>query len=203
VVTCGVAERHDVIIDFSKYLAGDKVYLLNRAEQTDGRGPTGKLLTPGVPLVEFRVTPFDRVDVSRIPATLRTPPPIDVTQVVTTRTWEFDRSHGGWTVNGKFFDVNKVRASIKCSTREIWTLKNGGGGWSHPVHIHFEEFRTLSRNGRPPSRYEDRKDVAVLGPDDEVQVYLHFRDFLGRYPMHCHNVVHEDHAMMIRWDIVP
>jgi hypothetical protein len=21
--------------------------------------------------------------------------------------------------------------------------------------------------------------------------------------MHCHNVVHEDHAMMIRWDIVP
>jgi FtsP/CotA-like multicopper oxidase with cupredoxin domain len=24
----------------------------------------------------------------------------------------------------------------------------------------------------------------------------------GRYPMHCHNVVHEDHAMMVRWDIV-
>jgi hypothetical protein len=21
--------------------------------------------------------------------------------------------------------------------------------------------------------------------------------------MHCHNVVHEDHAMMIRWDILP
>jgi hypothetical protein len=20
--------------------------------------------------------------------------------------------------------------------------------------------------------------------------------------MHCHNVVHEDHAMMIRWDVV-
>jgi hypothetical protein len=27
-------------------------------------------------------------------------------------------------------------------------------------------------------------------------------DFLGKYVMHCHNVVHEDHAMMIRWDIV-
>jgi FtsP/CotA-like multicopper oxidase with cupredoxin domain len=24
----------------------------------------------------------------------------------------------------------------------------------------------------------------------------------NRYVMHCHNVVHEDHAMMIRWDIV-
>jgi len=29
-----------------------------------------------------------------------------------------------------------------------------------------------------------------------------FRDFLGRYVMHCHNVVHEDHAMMIRFDLV-
>ena len=29
-----------------------------------------------------------------------------------------------------------------------------------------------------------------------------WRDFLGKYVMHCHNVVHEDHGMMIRWDIV-
>ena len=63
--------------------------------------------------------------------------------------------------------------------------------------------RTLSRNGRKPAAYEDRKTLAVLGPNEQVQVLFHFRDFLGRYPMHCHNVVHEDHAMMIRFDIVP
>jgi FtsP/CotA-like multicopper oxidase with cupredoxin domain len=203
VVTCGVAERHDVIIDFSKYLVGDKVYLMNRAEQTDGRGPTGELLTPGDPLVEFRVTSFDKNDVSQIPSTLRTPPPLDLSHVAATRTWEFNRSNGGWQVNGKFFEVNDIRAHVKCNTREIWTLKNGGGGWSHPVHIHFEEYRTLSRNGRTPQAFEDRKDVAVLGPGEEVQVCFQFRDFLGRYPMHCHNVVHEDHAMMIRFDIEP
>ena len=46
-----------------------------------------------------------------------------------------------------------------------------------------------------------RKDVVRLQGNEEVRIFLRFRDFLGRYPMHCHNVVHEDHAMMLRWDI--
>jgi len=204
VVTLAVSERHDVIIDFSKYLVGDRVYLMNRAEQTDGRGPTGKLLTPGDPLVEFRVTSFDRTDVSQIPSTLRIPPPIRVDQVVKTRDWEFNRGNGQWTVNGKIFREDEIRASVKCNTREIWNIKNGGGGWSHPIHIHYEEFRTLLRNGQPPQAFEaGRKDVSVLGPGDQTQVLFNFRDFHGKYVMHCHNVVHEDHAMMIRFDIVP
>jgi FtsP/CotA-like multicopper oxidase with cupredoxin domain len=32
---------------------------------------------------------------------------------------------------------------------------------------------------------------------------LRFSDFVGKYIMHCHNTVHEDHAMMVRWDVVP
>src|SRR5262249_26997728 len=51
----GVAERADIVIDFSNYQQGDEVYLVNRAEQDDGRGPSGKLLTPGTPLVKFIV----------------------------------------------------------------------------------------------------------------------------------------------------
>jgi FtsP/CotA-like multicopper oxidase with cupredoxin domain len=204
VVTCGVAERHDVIIDFSKYAFGDKVYLMNRAEQTDGRGPTSKLLTPGDPLIEFRVKkPLKAPDRSQIKDVLRLPPPMDLSKVVQTRTWEFNRSGGGWTVNGKIFRESEARASVKCNTREVWIFKNGGGGWAHPIHPHMEEFRTLSRNGGTPPAYEDRKDVAVLLGGEEVRVYLHFRDFLGKYVMHCHNVIHEDHSMMIRFDIVP
>ena len=48
-----------------------------------------------------------------------------------------------------------------------------------------------------------RRDVALLLPDWEVTVFMRWKDFLGKHVMHCHNVVHEDHAMMIRWDIVP
>jgi len=47
-----------------------------------------------------------------------------------------------------------------------------------------------------------RRDVANLLPGDEVKLFMRWKDFLGKHVMHCHNVVHEDHAMMIRWDIV-
>src|SRR5690348_18146641 len=40
-----------------------------------------------------------------------------------------------------------------------------------------------------------------LGENDDVTLYFPFRDFTGRYPMHCHNIIHEDHAMMLRFDI--
>ena len=40
-----------------------------------------------------------------------------------------------------------------------------------------------------------------LQTNDETRLFMRFRDMKGRYVMHCHNVVHEDHAMMIRWDI--
>ena len=47
-----------------------------------------------------------------------------------------------------------------------------------------------------------RKDVIPLAANEEVRIFMRFRDMKGRYVMHCHNVVHEDHAMMVRWDIV-
>jgi FtsP/CotA-like multicopper oxidase with cupredoxin domain len=45
----------------------------------------------------------------------------------------------------------------------------------------------------------------VIGTDNigEVRVLVQFRDFQGDYPLHCHNNLHEDHAMMVRWQVVP
>ena len=201
-VRISVAERVDVIIDFSNFHIGDQIFLLNRLEQDDGRGPKEDLLNPGTPILRFDVD-RDAPDPSQVPATLRPLPPIDLGQVARTRRWEFKRHQGAWAVNNKFFDVNEVRATPEQGTAEIWVLKNGGGGWSHPIHIHLEEFQILSRNGHPPAPVEvARKDVVELGPGDEVEVFMRFRDFLGKYPAHCHNTVHEDHAMMFRWDVV-
>ena len=98
-----------------------------------------------------------------------------------------------------------TRSAVPENTPEVWTLKNGGGGWSHPIHIHLEEYRLLKRNGQsiaPDSPEIGRKDTVELKPGDEVQVFLQFRDWLNYYPMHCHNVVHEDHAMMTLWEVV-
>ena len=202
-VRLGVANRMDVIIDFSKYKIGGKLFLENRLVQEDGADPTGELRNPGTQILRFDVD-RDAPDHSQVPSTLRPLPDIDLSQVVRTRRWVFGDDNGGWTINGKFFNVNEVRAAAKQGTAEIGVLKNDGGGRSHPIHIHFEEFQILSRNGQPPPPHEvSRKDVVILGPDDEVRVFFRFRDFLGRYPMHCHNIVHEDHSMMLRWDVVP
>jgi FtsP/CotA-like multicopper oxidase with cupredoxin domain len=90
---------------------------------------------------------------------------------------------------------------VKRNTAEIWKL-DGGFNWSHPIHIHFEEHQVLKRNGQTPTLIErGRKDVIRLGENDDVEIYFRFRDFTGRYPMHCHNTIHEDHAMMLRFDI--
>ena len=74
----------------------------------------------------------------------------------------------------------------------------------HPIHVHFEEFQMLRRNGKvigPGNVEYSRKDVNRLQHGELNQVFFRFRDFEGRYPMHCHNTLHEDNAMMVRWEI--
>ncbi len=65
--------------------------------------------------------------------------------------------------------------------------------WTHPIHIHFEEFRALTRNGAaPPPLETGRKDVLNLPPETEAEVFIRFRDFRGKYQLHCHRMNHED-----------
>ena len=198
------AERADIVIDFSKYPVGASLFLVNRLLQTDGRGPKETLTSGGPQVLRFDIDSDPlRTDNSQVPARLREQPPINLNDVVKTRVWEFDRNNSTWSVNGKLFDVYKPAAQIKRGTAEIWVFK-GKGGWWHPIHVHATEGRILSRNGKaPPVHERGRKDVYPLGEGEEIRVYLRFTDFLGKYIMHCHNTVHEDHAMMVRWDVVP
>ena len=206
----GVAERVDVIIDFSQF-AGKTIYLENRLEQQDGTGPTGDILPAGRGnlllqiIVDLPAVADNSVDPATHPQFYSLPSTTPAPRV--TRTFEFDNSNGGWTINDRFMDCNEPRFTVQQNTVEHWILINSSGGWQHPIHIHFEEFQILSINGhRPPTSplvQTGRKDVVRLEFDTTVELFFRFRDFLGRYPMHCHNTVHEDHAMMLRWDIAP
>lgn len=205
-----VANRVDAVIDFSKYEAGDRVRLVNVLQsRTDGAGPTGYIienLTDEDGVIEFRPRPGDVEDPSRIPEYMRSLPTIDMSEVKRERLFVFDYDNGLWTVNGRLMDPNRVDVEIEQGSAEIWTFRSSGKSWAHPVHTHFEEFQIIEKNGRPirdGDVLKARKDVVQLGPMDEVVFFSRWRDFLGKHVMHCHNVVHEDHAMMIRWDIVP
>jgi FtsP/CotA-like multicopper oxidase with cupredoxin domain len=111
------------------------------------------------------------------------------------------RTDNGPMLNASF---GRVSAAPAFGTREVWTLQNGGGGWDHPIHIHFEEGQILARNGSAsnvPAWEKGRKDVYRLRPGGSVTLTMQFRDWGGMFMEHCHNTVHEDNAMLVRWEI--
>ena len=209
----GVAERFDLIIDFSKFKAGTEIFMTNRAEQDNGRGPTGKLLATGNDALKFIVeaarpglTDASTKIVNGTP--LRPlPDPVVVTAATKTKEWVWGRGNGGWVSNGVTFDRFNAPYEVKEGTGEVWIHKNGGGSWSHPLHVHYEEGRILNYNGAaqpdPTAPTQTgRKDVYRIDPSATITTAMRFRDYKGIYPMHCHNVVHEDHGMMAMWKIV-
>ena len=203
-----VANRVDVILDFSEYEPGDRIYMVNHLEMIPtGEGPSGRYIETRDEnkMLQFRVLPGDVYDPSEIPRKFRGQPDIDFTEVRRERLFTFDYDNGLFTIDGKLMDANRVDAAIEKGTAEIWTLRNEGASWGHPIHTHFEEFQIFEINGKPiePMSFKDaKKDVVQLKPGEELKLFGRWRDFVGKYVMHCHNVVHEDHAMMIRWDIV-
>ena len=58
-----------------------------------------------------------------------------------------------------------------------------------------------SPGGHPDDK--SREDLIALDPSESVIIYRGFRDFVGPYVAHCHNLLHEDHAIMFGWTIVP
>ena len=208
-IQVGVAERIDVIVDFTNATTGSRIYLQNRLPQTKGEGPDGTGSASGAvtDIVEFRVQGNPpQADQSLVPTTLIPNPVLPAS--FKTRSFDFDKDRGGlWVINDELFDPNVISFQVKQNKTETWNLDGHSRDWSHPVHIHFEEFQVLKRDGSsslvaPNER--GRKDVVAIGNFHlSAQIRMQFRDWLGHYPMHCHNTVHEDHAMMLRWEIIP
>ena len=212
-VRIGVAERVEVIVDFRPF-AGKSIYLENRLNQVNGQGPivgtecgVPEIVAPGQGnlLLRFDVDSALVRDDSLPPSRMQFYQLPQIVAPRVTRTFKFDRLNGQWSINGQFMDCNTIRFNVQQNSVENWILANLSGDWTHPIHIHLEEHQILSRNRVPPplAVEHSRKDVSRLHPNERVRLFFRFRDFHGRYPLHCHNVVHEDHAMMLRWEIVP
>jgi spore coat protein A len=208
-ILLAMAQRADVIVDFSG-ASGSEVFLENILVQDSGRGPGGDLRkpdvrVPGVPLVKFIVDlPLGDEREATIQAGQEVRPHSRIlpNEIKATRTFEFNRSNGAWQINSRFFDPNRTDASPVLGTAERWILKNGGGGWWHPIHIHDEAHQVVSFNGRPvPPDQQFKSDTTLLGPGDQAEVFMRFREFRGRYVFHCHNIEHEDMRMMGRFDV--
>ena len=246
----GIAERYDIVVDFSRFRVGDRLHLVDRLKQTSGNKPDGAVSLAQAlqgdkndpvlgAILQFRVvSQLESVDapgkilrstdpdLSVVPAVLTQQIPI-VTPV-RTRLVEFGRSGNGdsrdpvtgqctpdcsevvfnfpWTIriNGQeahSMNANRVSLVIpKSGEIEHWTYVNGGGGWDHPIHLHFEEGITMNRGSAPIPATERlvRKDVWRLRPGGQVQFQVQFGEYGGSYVNHCHNTVHEDFALLMR-----
>jgi hypothetical protein len=210
----GIAERYDIVIDFSRYAVGQKVYMVNLTEQTNGKKPdkdlslsdalAGKSNDPVVgKFLEFRVVRRPATpDLSQVPATL-IPNPV-LPAVSRTRTFEWGRGAqqttsgptagtGPWGVktdNGAMLDADygRISAMPRFGTTEQWVLKNGGGGWDHPIHIHFEE-------GQGPGPQRQRLERTSLGERPQGRVpsaplrHRHDRHAVPRLGRHVHGAL--------------
>jgi spore coat protein A len=199
-IPLAMAERTEVIVDFSGYPLGTQIVLNN----VGGEGPKSEIM-------RFDVTREEH-DGNSIPEKLGDWEPLDPKLAVRTREIEFGISMEFnihpliWTINGKKFNPNASLAQVEYGQVEIWHLKNrkfGSLEKLHPVHVHLVNFQILERNGGPPKPWERGwKDTVSLGKGEEVKIIMKFDGHRGRYLMHCHNLEHEDHNMMARFDVV-
>jgi FtsP/CotA-like multicopper oxidase with cupredoxin domain len=200
-ILLGPAQRADVLVDF-RGKAGTNV-LLQSIPRTGGRpGATGSRTAV---LMQFRVRgthPKQHVHVPRRLAHiehLRLPKRV-------AKSWTFGVSkdkHGRyWSINGKRFDPRRVDHRVRLGTVEKWRIRNTSDR-THYVHLHEEEWLTISRDGkRPPPWERGYEDTWKLDPGESVVVAARFTDFTGDFMIHCHMLDHEDAGMMATWRVV-
>jgi len=216
------ASRNEHVIDFSQFESGEVLYLTNILEMPTGRKPKFAVgISPDdrvykVPLVKIVIGgPPPEADNSVMPKpgdTLRPMPVIpDAAGLAALPHAEFILKQTGtlgieerWVINELPFDPLVPLYTVTRGQPEVWTTTNGGGGWVHPMHMHQEEHAVIARQGSENPHPDDtgKSDTVNLDSNESVTFYRNFRTFTGRYVAHCHQLEHEDHAMMFGWEIV-
>src|SRR6478735_2523369 len=196
----GPAQRADVVVDF-RGQRGENV-LLSTIPRSDDVVGTG---SRSAAIMQFRVRGHAHQR-AQVPDHLRPAPKFDVPTKVA-MTWTFDLTdhgdHGSfWSINGQMFDPERVDHRVRLGAVERWRLRNTSD-MTHYVHLHEEQWQTISRNGeRPPPWERGLEDTWRLDPGETVEVAARFTDYPGIFMVHCHMLDHEDHGMMAQFEVV-
>lgn len=220
-----VASRADVIVDFSQFPDGSSVYFIDDAPQFVGVSTADP--APGL-AIENVAARFDVVepeswfppDTPPVPSQLTQYPDPIVPDDFFQWDFTFDPTVSPpFRINGEVFDHNRIDHAVLKGSSEEWIIANDviASRWTHPVHVHLEEGRIMSRTVAIRDENDEiieledvpllpeekgRRDIYNVRGDERMTIRLRFRDFVGRYLIHCHNMNHEDLFMMVRWDVV-
>ncbi len=148
-----------------------------------------------VTTAEAPATPVD------LPAVLRPMPPVAAPtatkRVVLTQSGGMGMMGGGFLINGRAFDMNRVDFVSTAGTTEAWEIVNDTF-MDHPIHIHGTQFRLASRESRgrvTPAPYAAWLDTVDV-PSGTTATILVRQDLPGKRMVHCHILEHEDAGMM-------
>jgi spore coat protein A, manganese oxidase len=114
-----------------------------------------------------------------------------------------------------------VTEVVRLNQPEIWEFVNTTAD-SHPIHLHEDAFKVLSRRAFDTVKYEatnqvvyteaarlaepseyGSKDTVKVNPGEVTRIYVKFTHFTGDFVWHCHILEHEDNDMMRPLRIVP
>jgi FtsP/CotA-like multicopper oxidase with cupredoxin domain len=223
------AERVDVVIDFAKYKVGDVVTLLNDdtfappiPEIMQFRVTHDEADTSSLP---FNLNPSFVTYTESSPPLNPTPAPSPSPApgcVNSNRclTFNYDNGTGQWFINGQTYNSSAIEfPDIKLGNVEIWSLINSDTSHPipHPFHEHLVEFQIIDVcpvampgcGTKPPASQQGWKDTVLVPNNQIVRIKMKFYYSgpdafnAGNYVFHCHNLEHEDHAMMLQQTVSP
>jgi len=227
----GLAERADVIVDFTGLPVGTELYLINEGpDEPFGGGEVGKDFEAADPattgqVMKFVVVPLASTDTSGRPSQLTLPtftplgPATNVRQVsLNEEDSEVIEGVGPEAARLGILDASgngvplgwddPITENPALGATEIWEIYNFTAD-AHPIHIHELQFQVVDRqpfgqrHPRRPERWESGfKDTVIAYPGAVTRVKATF-DLPGLYVWHCHIVEHEDHEMMRPYRVGP
>jgi bilirubin oxidase len=226
----GLAERADVIVDFTGMTPGTELYLINEGpDEPFGGGTPGRDFEAADPattgqVMKFVVVPLASTDTSVPPDQLTLPTFTPLGAPSNTRKVSLNEEDSAVLegVGPREAELGTVDASGKpvpiswdhpitenpaLGATEIWEIHNFTAD-AHPIHIHEVQFQVMNRepfegDTRSPESWESGfKDTVIAYPDEITRVKASF-DLAGLYVWHCHILEHEDNEMMRPYRVGP
>lgn len=198
----GVGERADLIVDCSTVPPGERLTLTSRPFA--GGAVVGEPFPQGLAmdLLDLVVAGPGKWDDPPLPAILSDIPPLPASAV--TRDFVLTTYQDMHQINGMSFDMLRIDERIPLGQVERWRFINDSS-LPHPIHLHGTQFQIVSRQGGRNLVYPYEtgwKDTALAMPQEIVEVLVRFDTYPGVFPLHCHNLQHEDMGMMLNIEVV-
>ncbi len=192
----GVGERLDLVLDFSGAQLGARAMLKSLPFTVPALAKAGSPQGLELDLLEFQRV-AGSAPVTALPPILSSVNPLG--SPARERTFTLSSEVAGHRINRLSFEMERIDLQVRMGEVEQWEFINNSV-LPHPVHLHGTHFQVTGRTGVRGGvfPYEGGwKDTVLVMPFETVRVLVRFDRYQGIFPLHCHNLQHEDMGMML------